>query len=198
MHLCITAYSHKGKNANLRYGGWKGNKGWLPRPLNPYLGLADSLGAPEKAKVFLCPGDKGGVPGYAFHEKVFTHVGTSYQTNILLIGYPAIGVADNEYKTLHEKINVCISDLKGSHVDNPSRVLLIGDYCWTNQWLEGDRERKDWHYWAAHDNLVFFDGHAEFLKVEKEVYINSDYTVLPDKSLYGEAYKVQSTMADEN
>ena len=126
------------------------------------------------------------------------HMGTSYQTNILLIGYPAIGVAENEYETLHRRINVCISDLKGSLVDNPSRVLLMGDYGWTNQWLEGDRPRVDWHDKAEHDNVVFLDGHVELLKVEKQVYINGKYTVLPDKSLYSEAHRVQGTKAEEN
>ena len=189
---------YKGWNANLNYGGWKGDNDQLSRPLNPYMGLPAEMLSPEGAEIFLCPADEGGAPGYAFYEKVFMDMGTSYQTNPLLIGHKKITPAENEYKTLGEKINMCIGDLKGSQVDNPWRVILMGDYCWVNQWLEGDRPRMDWHDKAEHDNVVFFDGHAAFLKLEKQIYINGDYTVLPNKSLYGEAYKVQSTMADGN
>jgi prepilin-type N-terminal cleavage/methylation domain-containing protein len=189
---------YKSGNANLDYGGWKGNKGQLSRPLNSYMGLPAEMYSPEGAEIFLCPVDKGGAPGYAFYEKVFMHMGTSYQTNLFLIGANKILPATNEYKTLQEKINMCIGDLKGGQVDNPWRVILMGDYCWVNQWLEGDRPRMDWHDKAGHDNVVFFDGHATLLKIEKQVYINGEYTVLPSKSLYGEAHRVQGTKAEEN
>ena len=183
----------KAKNANLKYGGWKGEQELLPLPLNSHLGLPPEINSPQGAEVYLCPADKGGVPGPDFYEKAFIHFGTSYQTNPLLIGYKDIEVLDNQYQKLHEDINKIIGNLKGTEIDNPSRVILMGDYCWMNRWREGDRPVVDWHDKEFPDNVVFFDGHVDLIQVKKEIYIDGTYTVLPRKSLYAEAYRVQGT-----
>ena len=81
---------YQAPNANINYGGWRGlkdEKGWWPRPLNPYVGLSDPNGVTERtAKVFSCPADSGGIPDSYFLEKVYLAHGTSYQTNIFLVG----------------------------------------------------------------------------------------------------------------
>ena len=72
-------------NANLDYGGWKGLMDWSPRPLNRFVGLAETLDDEKPARVFCCPADTGGVPDSP-REKAFTLLGTSYLTNVFLIG----------------------------------------------------------------------------------------------------------------
>ncbi|HUV62358.1 MAG TPA: type II secretion system protein, partial [Sedimentisphaerales bacterium] len=77
---------YQGRNAHLDYGGWKGIQGWSPRPLNRYFDLPEDLpqdlDLENAARIFCCPGDRGGVPGYAVQEKAYHYLGTSYQTNI--------------------------------------------------------------------------------------------------------------------
>lgn len=61
---------YQGTRANLDYGGWKGLKGWWPRPLNRYVGLDDPNGVTENdAKVFCCPSDRGGIPVRLFERE---------------------------------------------------------------------------------------------------------------------------------
>jgi prepilin-type N-terminal cleavage/methylation domain-containing protein/prepilin-type processing-associated H-X9-DG protein len=182
---------YQAKNANLNYGGWKGQTGESPRPLNPYVELPPDMDAPEGAEIFLCPADKGGAPGYAFDLKVFLYMGTSYHANPLLIGLGKIPVPDNQYKVLHEAINRHIERLSRASVDNPWRVLLMGDYCWGNQWQPGAFPTKDWHGKAEHFNMAFLDGHTDFVHVRKGIYVNGNYTVLPVKNLYPLAEEAQ-------
>jgi prepilin-type N-terminal cleavage/methylation domain-containing protein/prepilin-type processing-associated H-X9-DG protein len=182
---------YQSKNANLNYGGHKGNVGESPRPLNSYLGLPPDMDGPQGAQVFLCPADIGGVPGHAFNLKVFMQMGTSYNANPLLIGLGRIPVPLNEYKDLHEAINRRIGGLSRASVDDPWRVLLIGDYCWANQWQPGTFPLKDWHSKTEHFNLAFLDGHSDLVHIRKGIYVSGRYTVLPRKSLYALAYQVQ-------
>ena len=77
---------YQGPRANLDYGGWVGTKRWAPRPLNKYVGLPPTVENENDATVFLCPADRGGVPPEASPEKAYHINGTSYQTNLFLIG----------------------------------------------------------------------------------------------------------------
>ena len=77
-------YFYQGVNANVKYGGWKGIIDLSPRPLNKFVGLAETLEDEKSAKVFCCPADTGGVPGLAPREKAYHYLGTSYQTNLFL------------------------------------------------------------------------------------------------------------------
>lgn len=192
---------YQGANANLDYGGWQGQRmeGEEPidHPLNPYVGLAPAVATEEEAKVCCCPADRGGVPGYAVRTKAYRFLGTSYQTNILLIGQNQVLVLGDAFQTLHEEINMRLGNLKLTRVYQPARLLLIGDYGWINQWKpvphpnEEWKALAEWHHRVDSHNLAFLDGHVGFLDIEKGLYVGDEYSVLPFKELYGLAREAQ-------
>lgn len=190
-------------NANLNYGGWKGMVGLFPRPLNSYLNLAPVLETEHEAKVFCCPADRGGVPGYAVREPAYRYLGTSYNANILLIGQDHILVSNDKFKTLHEEINKRLQGLTISRVDNPSRLLLIGDYGWINQWKpiphpnEEWKELAEWHGRADCFNMAFLDSHVQLLNICKGFYVTDEYSVLPFEKLYSLALEVQGPLDED-
>jgi prepilin-type processing-associated H-X9-DG protein len=192
---------YQGANANVDYGGWQGLRTQgeepAPRPLNPYLALSLTGATEEEAEVFRCPADRGGVPGYAAHMKAYRYLGTSYQTNILLIGPNQVLVLDDAFRAVHEEINKRLRGLRMPRTHNPSRLLLIGDYGWVNQWKplphprEDLKELAEWHQSVDCHNLAFLDGHARFLNIEKGLYVGDEYTVLPFEELYSLAREAQ-------
>jgi len=175
-------------NANIIYGGWEGimfmNE---PRPLNKYLSLPEVVESETEAKIFNCPADKGGLMGTAL--SIYSYIGTSYQTNIFLIGQDQVGWMPSE--ELKDAINARLKGLILTEVDNPSRLLLIGDFGWLNQCRPNVPQIGDWHGKAYHHNLAFLDGHVEFLNIRKGLYVTDKYTVLPFKELYGLFREVQ-------
>jgi prepilin-type N-terminal cleavage/methylation domain-containing protein len=194
---------YQGRNANVNYGGWQGIQAQvqggepLPRPLNAYLAIPEALETDADAEVFCCPADRGGVPGYAVREKAYQFLGTSYQTNIMLIGQNQILVLNDEFQMLHEEVNKRLRNLTLSRVDNPARLLLIGDYGWINQWKPIPHPRADWkelaewHARADYHSMAFLDSHVKFLHIRKGVYVADEYSVLPFADLYGLAREAQ-------
>jgi len=192
---------YQGRNANLNYGGWQGMVGWSPRPLNKYFNLPEDL--PEEleiennAKIFCCPADRGGVPGYAVREKAYDYLGTSYHTNVLLIGQDQFLIRSDQFQTLHEEINKRLKDLKFDRVVQHSRLLLIGDYGWFNQWKpiphpqEEWKELAEWHDRVDCFNMAFLDSHVKFLNIQKGLYVTDEYNVLPFEELFGLAREIQ-------
>ena len=167
------------QNANLNYGGWRGIKGAVPttawpnyRPLNPYLSLPtdieidnfttpEELKIEEKTKAFLCPSDKGGYRPTLVQFKVYKAVGTSYQTNIFLIGQNSCAAFSSWTYDLDEQISSRLKDMTTYRVNNPSIQLLIGDYGWINQWKPRTdpnpewKELAEWHGKENWYNLAF-------------------------------------------
>jgi prepilin-type N-terminal cleavage/methylation domain-containing protein len=190
-------YFYQGINANLNYGGWKGMVGWSPRPLNSHLNFAPVLETKSDAKVFCCPADGGGVPGYALRQKAYIYLGTSYQTNIFLIGQDSCRPFSTKTQALDGEISKRLPKLNRNRVDDPSRLLLIGDYGWINQWKPRPhphqewKELAEWHGRADYHVLAFLDGHCEFLNIRKGFYVTDEYNVLPFEDLYGLAREVQ-------
>jgi prepilin-type N-terminal cleavage/methylation domain-containing protein/prepilin-type processing-associated H-X9-DG protein len=200
---------YQGLSANLLYGGWQGTfviRGDPNRPLNSYFSLPLIEEHENDAKIFCCPADRGGFPGRMMYEKVYHACGTSYNTNLFLIGpggfptfnqfYPPALITP-EVTLLGQKINERVMDVTVDDVANPSRLLLIGDYSWFNQWKPRPHPRAEWKELAEwHDrvdchNLAFLDGHVGFLNIRKGVWITSEYCVLPFRELFDLAYKVQ-------
>jgi len=177
---------YQGINANVLYGGWAGvDFPSRSRPLNKYLSLHEKPESESQARVFRCPCDEGrrGVPWYY-------SVGTSYQTNILLVGQDRIGWLPSI--ELRDEINARLVNLNRSRVDNPGRLLLIGDYGWSNCWQPRVPRVGDWHSRRCWHNLAYLDGHVAFVHIRKGVYITDQYTVLPFKEkVYDLAHKVQ-------
>ena len=195
---------YQGKNANLNYGGWRGMIGWSLRPLNKYfnlpIDLPEELETKDNSKIFCCPADRGGVPGYAVREKAHDYLGNSYQTNLMLIGQDQLMVLPDLFQPLHMEINKRLRNLTLDRVDNHSRMLLIGDYGSYNQWRPTPHLREDWKQLAEwHDqpnchNMAFLDGHVGFLNLRKGFYVTDEYTVLPFKELYGLAREIQAQL----
>ncbi len=199
---------YQGRNANLDYGGWKGDVGLMRepnRPLNSYLSLSSIEENENDAKIFRCPADRGGVPGSGLYEKAYHVCGTSYITNLFLIGpggfafnqfYPPALITP-EVTLLGGKINERVPGVSVDEVANPSRLLLIGDYGWINQWKPRPHPRAEWKELAEwHDrvdchNLAFLDGHVKFLNIRKGFWVTSEYCVLPFRELFDLAYEVQ-------
>jgi prepilin-type N-terminal cleavage/methylation domain-containing protein len=186
-------------NANLNFGGWPGMRDWWPRPLNPYVGLSDANNVTaQEARVFACPADRGGIPGGLLYEKAFDVHGTSYQTNIYLIGQNSCWSWTSQTAELDAKIAERLTDLSlGKVTRNHSRLLLVGDYGWINQWKPTphparEKELAEWHGKADHHSMAFLDGHTEFREIRKGYYILPDeYYVLPFEDLFDLAGKVQ-------
>jgi prepilin-type N-terminal cleavage/methylation domain-containing protein len=180
---------HQGQKAHYTYGGWGGERNYTGRRvLNRYFGLPEDPDPNSKddAKVFKCPADIGGVwkP-----EPLYIRFGTSYQTNILLVGPAQVGSLPSPI--LEDEINKKLMNLKRSYVDNSAKLLLIGDYGWSNDWLPTVPRIGDWHAHPHHHNVAFLDAHVEFLHIRKGLYVTTEYTVLPFKELYELALEVQ-------
>jgi len=196
-------------NANNAYGGWGGGS----RPLNPYLGLCADCNSPEDAQVFCCPADRGGVPGSALTTKAFQIMGTSYLTNLFLIGPTSYRPFSNDTASLDLAISKRLAGLNRGDTDNPSRLLLMGDYGWSNQWDPGFPPapplmpylgQAAWHDKAGlrkeislddvfpfKYNMAFLDGHVGFIKIYHSMYVADQYTVVPFADLYDLALETQ-------
>lgn len=197
-------YFFQKRDANIEYGGWQGirlrNGNRDPnRPLNPYLGLYPSDVNESEAKAFLCPADRGGVSGFRYEMQAYRWLGTSYQTNLMLIGNATIDtriIPTEGYFNLHVAINKRLPKLKISRVASPARLLLVGDYGFGNQWRFGNiapflKELAEWHQRTDTHNMAFLDGHVKFVKIIKGLYVGDEYTVLPFKELYSMARTAQ-------
>jgi len=174
-------------NIEFLYGGWKGVYFTQEkRVLNKYLSpsLSEIPQSEAEAKMFKCPADNGTTSSPAYGS-----IGTSYHTNILLIGPDQAATLGGE---LAEEINKRLKHLNRSKVSNPSRLLLVGDFGWATQWLPSPYPRgPTWHSRCCHYNVAFLDHHIEFIKVRKGVYVADEYTVIPFRELYDLAREVQ-------
>jgi prepilin-type N-terminal cleavage/methylation domain-containing protein/prepilin-type processing-associated H-X9-DG protein len=188
---------YKGVNTNLTYGGWRGAYQWVRRPLNRYASLSDDP-CESDAKIFCCPADRGGVPSRRLWETSHRVNGTSYQTNRYLVGQDHCSVFNDQTAPLDEQISQRLPGMNRSQVVNPSRLLLIGDYGWVNQWIPPEnpyrayKEQAEWHGRTDSHNMAFLDGHVGFLKIRKGIYVSDDYAVLPFKELYPLAHEIQA------
>jgi len=189
---------YQGINANVNYGGWKGLKGWWPRPLNRYaLGRVIEPNDQRGALVFRCPADHGGIPGSMVREQAYQVNGTSYQTNIFLIGQDSCAPFSGRTKDLDLAIAERLRNLNMNSVVNASRLLLIGDFGWVNQWKPSPhpqlewKELAEWHGKVNCHSVAFLDGHVRFLEVRKGYYVTDEYWVLPFQELSGLAKEVQ-------
>jgi prepilin-type N-terminal cleavage/methylation domain-containing protein len=193
---------YQGVNANFRYGGWIGDVNWSPRPLNRFTGLDGTLKDDKPAKVFCCPADTGGDMDLP-REKVYRYKGTSYQTNIFLIGQNQNTIFSPTTQELDLAISYRTSNLRISQVTaSHAYVVLIGDQGWINQWKpmpppvktiweQRCKPYAEWHIKPDCYNLAFLDGHVAFVKVRKAWYITDDYSIVPFKDLFVLAYQVQ-------
>ena len=154
---------YQGPNANHNFGGWKGQGGYgISRPLNGYLGMPKMVEAQAGADKFMCPADNGRIFGQPTELQAFEHFGNSYQTNLFLIGPDKIG-AGGKYMELHQQINLRLTRLRFESVDDPVKLLLVGDNNWIHQWhpFYPDFILPEEMYWYGKEdtyNMAFLDG----------------------------------------
>lgn len=190
---------YQGLRANADYGGWEGLKKWRSdRVLNSYVGIDANNVTEKSAEVFLCPADRGGIPGVFWDEKAHRAFGTSYQTNIFLIGQDSCGTFSSRTAVLDTEIGKRLANMNRKNITvNETRLLLMGDYGWINQWhpephpYEELKEMAEWHNKPDHHNMAFLDEHVEFLNIHKGYYVRDEYSVLPFQDLLKLAHEVQ-------
>ncbi len=191
----------QGVNANNTYGGWDG-KAYenLPlqdrprRPFNPYLSLSEAGVEENEAKVFKCPGDTG--RNYRKAMIVYEELGTSYQTNIMLIGQDKLGnpADDPTHAELIGRINAKLPDLKDAQINDPAGLVLIGDFDWVRQSAAEEPDLEcgyAWHGKVHHFSVAFLDCHVEYIEIRKGLYVGPGYRVIPFTELCSLAMSVQ-------
>jgi len=155
--------------------------------------LPEDFDIKNDAKIFFSPGDRGGVPGYAALEKAYNFLGTSYQTNNMLIG-------NDQFAVLHIEVNKRLKNLTLDRVVHHSRLLLIGDYGWYNQIKapphpsEDWKELAEWHGRVDCHNMAFLDSHVKFLNIRKGFYVTDKYSMVPFEELFGMAREIQEQL----
>jgi prepilin-type N-terminal cleavage/methylation domain-containing protein len=179
-------------NANHDFGGWVGNGGYASvRPLNEYVGLEPEVTSERKAGVFRCRADKGGILGLPPQELAYHYFGNSYQTNFFLIGPNQAYVPRDKREDLYNQINARLQNLTIANVSNHARLLLVGDNNWVCEWKLLMPHGKEWHIEPRHYCVAFLDGHTDFIKIRKGLYVTAEYNILPFKDLYKMACDVQ-------
>lgn len=170
-------------NANYNYGGLQGNGDPqfgkdplqpVPKPLNRYLGLKP---VECRGDVFLCPADEG---GNVQKPTAFAYYGTSYTTNPFLVGPTDIQVLPPDpCKAVMLKIKKRMKDFNYQSVDGESKLLLVGDLGWiyTQDFLS--ELVIDWHGRRHKHNMAFLDGHVDFVRIRKGMYVTREYNMIP-------------------
>jgi len=189
-------------NANMNYGGKQGSGAaqWgadphdpVTKPLNLHLGLPEV--ARSGAEVFRCPLDDG---SKTVRPTYFDYYGTSYNTNPMLIGQNQLLVNPlDPCLSVIVRINQKLKSLNRSEISSDSRLLLIGDFGWVNEWSFASTQRIEWHGRAKHHNVAFMDGHVEFIEIRKGLHVTPRYTVIPFANLRTEASACQEYVERE-
>jgi prepilin-type N-terminal cleavage/methylation domain-containing protein/prepilin-type processing-associated H-X9-DG protein len=176
---------YHGQNHNWDFGGWQGNSiNALYRPLNKQMGLPVQITTESTAKVFRCPFDDGGED---YPETAYLHFGNSYQANTMLTGPRPLSTSwlPEPTITIYREINKHLARLKFENVSEPSRLVFVGDRNWRTEWLPLNSVYcgKYWHRKVHYYNIAFLDGHVEFLKITKGLYMTGDYRIQPFRAI---------------
>lgn len=208
-----------GQWMNITYGGKAGERfkqmvedeeiEELPeRPLNKFVDLPAVVDTTGTANLFHCPADAGPVTLSGGQPEIsssyFDYYGTSYRTNRYLIGPrppdPSLLETEACYDALKEA-ETRLKDLKRSNVFNESKLVLMGDWGWEDCWnLNSDtwwvqfhsrRPLKPSHSWQ---NILFMDGHVEYIEIVQGGHVMPQYTVIPFKDLQLEIADCQAPL----
>lgn len=166
---------YTGVNANIEFGGWQGRGGFSAyRPISRCFDMDPD--SEHSTRIFQCPADSGGILGRPPQERAYQYYGNSYQMNTLLVWPPP---ARGPYADLFRQIAERTENLTRNEVSEPSHLLFYGDCNWVTQWNPMFPIGVDWHGKTDHYNFAFLDGHTDFLKIEKGLFISSDSRILP-------------------
>jgi prepilin-type N-terminal cleavage/methylation domain-containing protein/prepilin-type processing-associated H-X9-DG protein len=185
-------YFLRGKDVQNVFGGWEGTANLdYDRPLNRYLGLPIRVESRRQAEVFKCPSDRGAI-GYG--NSAYLYFGNSYQTNIMLIG-PEQLLTQNTLPAamieLNNRVNNHVNSMSRNRAYQPARLLLAGDHNWQSEQSPILPSDKGWHHAAGTYNMAFLDGHVDFVKIQKGLYLTDSYRLIPLRELDGFARKVE-------
>lgn len=187
----------QGVGANLNYGGRQGKSSKFfqgSKPLNRHLNLAPITW--DGADVFRCPSDRG--DGRSIQPSFFEYVGTSYDTNPILIGQNNFHLFPSDpCKDVMIEVKKRFPQLNHSMIRNESKTILLGDIGWVEQCHFNSTKKLEWHQTPCSYNVAFLDAHAEFLKIRKGMLTTSRYTVIPFKDLATEATSCQEEIPCE-
>jgi len=190
-------------NAEFYYGGWRGDKDRGGRYFNTAVRLDPNLASPRQADLFRCPADRGGMPGAHLRTKVFLRFGTSYMTNVFLVGPKSFAFVywyspmTADIRALDDAVNDRLDSINSHNLSNHSQLLLMGDYGWYNQWKPTDvltaeeKEIAEWHGRPDHYCMAFLDGHAAYVEIRRGIWVDDEHTILPWKDLHPLARKIQ-------
>lgn len=194
----------KAVNRHFQYGGQLGLAFDAPpdepdvpynpvlRPLNPFLGLPAVVGTltrgadggvtragTKEAEIYRCPGDGG---DEAIRPSYFEYYGNSYFANELIVGQTIYAPQpDDPCRSILQPLVPRIARLSEGQIADPSRVAFVGDGGWT---LTFNRrvppaQRAEWHAARRGHNLLLADGHVDFLRVRKGIWVDDRYRVMP-------------------
>lgn len=150
--------------------GWVGKRGTalygydhLPadvRPLNKYMGR---FGPDNEVEVARCPEDTASL---GEGQSMYDVFGTSYGANIIVAG--TLSDPDDPW-----------AGKRYSQVRQPSRIVLLADEGAYYPGWSADYTAKQ-YYWHSKDiiwNVVFVDGHAAPVRIDKQ-YAGQDYSFI--------------------
>jgi prepilin-type N-terminal cleavage/methylation domain-containing protein len=188
-------YSWVGKAGE---GGY-GSTHMLPRnrPFNAYLG--EDYEDDEEIPIARCPSDYGRHLVWGDSEPLYDFSGTSYGSNTLTgdrssqttHASPFTGIVKNtlvEHPYTDDQGNQLMSGpwFRGrnmSEIKYPVRMIVMAELgAYVAQWGENGVFRPD-HIWAFdyhdklyHHNVIFADGHADFIKIPQKTYVTETYS----------------------
>lgn len=184
-----------GKTLSVDFGGKQSayNQYLVARPLNRFVGLAAT--APE-AKLFHCPSDRDETTEKTGTEvppavSCYDYYGTSYKANRFLVGAELLASPADPCAPVVEAMNDKLMALTRDQLGDESRLVLLGDFGWEDAWNPASSTRIEWHGRTSWHNIGFMDGHADFILIDKGIYVGTRYTVLPIKGLQREAAALQ-------
>lgn len=185
-----------GVAANLVYGGGQGAAGppygapaanpaaLVPKPLNPYVSLPAALPTEAGLGPFLCPNDKGGTivlpSSAAFH-------GTSYSCNPFLVGEnvrPVLPTDPCRAAIVEVNTRRLRRPLSETEVGvSASELILMGDWPWFADTQFNADFKVHWHGRLRTHMVGFLDGHVEFVKLRRGLYVGPGYGLIPYNDL---------------
>ena len=142
------------------------------RPLNEYVELSTQNEA--GIGLFRCPSEReisdhqgtpGGSNGYSTYE---------YFGNCYLLNWRLTVAWNDDYTETISNENFRLSDVKIPF----HTLVLAGDCQWYNTMYDTPWD-ANFHNYDDRMNLLFLDGHVEFIRVARRMYISSGYSFLP-------------------
>lgn len=186
----------KGFNVNITYGGRQGvgapqwgQNNDVVKPLNKYFEAPEVSSA--GVDVFRCPSDVGAQDA---RPTCFEFYGTSYITNHMMVGPnflqflpsdPCAGILNRVNQRLYK------NQKAWTNIPDPARLILLGDFGWVAESEIENPLRIEWHDQPRKHNIGFLDGHAQFTRIRKGIYVDTSYIIVPFEDMLADLVACQ-------